>query len=75
MNLASGNAAQNITGAGNNNSQLGSLALGLTGQSGTSSVSSNPFLNSFYGGLGSTASGANSGNGTSSNAGLAFLGF
>jgi hypothetical protein len=57
LNLASGQAYQNVGNATTNNSQLGQMALGLTGSSGTSSVSSNPFLNSFYSGLGNMANG------------------
>lgn len=79
LNLASGQAYQNAGNATTNNSQLGQMSLGLTGSSGTSSVSSNPFLNSFYSGLGSGASGAltgaNSGQGTATNGAMAFLGF
>jgi hypothetical protein len=57
MNLASGNAYQNVGGISSNNAMLGTQSGALASSSGNSTVSSNPFLNSFYSGLGNMANG------------------
>lgn len=54
MNLASGNAYQNVGQSGTNNQILGQQSGALAGTSGTSTFTQNPFLNSFYSGAGST---------------------
>lgn len=59
MNLASGNAYQNVGMIGNNNAMLGTQSGALASSSGKSSQTSNPFLNSFYSGLGNMANGQN----------------
>ena len=71
MNLASGNAYQNVGNAASNNAVLGQQSGALA--STTSSFTKNPFLESFYSGLGSTASGGQSGSGSATGA-MGFFG-
>lgn len=60
FNLASGGQSNLQSQANQNNATLGSQLAGLRTVTGNSSVSQNPFLNSFYTGLGTAASGNSS---------------
>lgn len=57
LNLASGQAYQNSGMIGGNNSMLGSQSGALASTSGNSAFTQNPFLQSFYSGLGNMANG------------------
>lgn len=57
LNLASGNAAQNVAGVTSNAGMLGQQSGALASSSGTSTMTQNPFLQSFYSGLGNMANG------------------
>lgn len=75
MNLANGNAYQNVGMSTQNNQMLGQQSGALAGSSSYGSQTSNPFLQSLYSGMGGMLSGANSANGTSANSAMSFLGF
>lgn len=74
LNLASGQAYQNVGNAATNNSTLGQQSGALAGQNSRSTLNQNPFLNSFYSGLGTQASGNGSSNSTGGIMSLAALG-